>query len=277
MVSSFDEASISVNVIRGELEPAARKAFTDAQLCLQKLPSRLDARYNSRSYYDDFVAVHINQTLGVHDDGVFLPWHREFIHLFLLALRQECGYQGTLPYWNWPMWASSLSTSPLFDGSPYSLSGDGYLQDENVTYMINENVIPHGSGGGCVMSGPFVDYTVIYGYLDFATIFYFNGTLPPSVFDTNERCFNRYLNTYVATKATSQAVVDQLLASETAYEFNNQLDIRFNQNPDYGKSVPFQVSVGASTFSCQVQRTSSVAMFPTISISASVAGSCTRF
>lgn len=217
------------------MKPAERKAFTDAQLCLQKLPSRLDAQYNSRSYYDDFVAVHINQTLRVHEDGVFLPWHREYIHLFVLALQQECGYKGTLPYWNWPMWASSLSTSPLFDGSAYSLSGDGYPQDDNVTYTINEDVVPHGSGGGCVMSGPFVDYTVIYGYLDFASIFYFNGTLPPWVFKTNERCFNRDLNTYIATRGTSQTVVDQLLASQTISEFNNQLDVRYGQNPDYGK------------------------------------------
>lgn len=219
---------------RGQLAPVERKAFTDAELCLQRMPSQLDARYNSRSYYDDFVAVHINQTLGIHDDGIFLPWHREFIHLFEQALQKYCGYTGNLPYWNWPEWAASLSTSPLFDGSAYSLSGDGYPQG-NETYMINENVIPHGSGGGCVMSGPFVDYTVIYGYFNFSDVFYFNGTLPPWAFDTNERCFNRDLNTYVATRGTSQSVVDKLLASQTFSDFNDQLDVRQNQNPDYGK------------------------------------------
>lgn len=225
---------IRANTPRGELEPAERIAFTDAELCLQRTPSRLDPMYNSRSYYDDFIVVHINQTLGVHDDAVFLPWHREFIHLFEQALQQQCGYTGSLPYWNWPLWASSLSTSPLFDGSASSLSGDGFPEG-NETYHINENVIPHGSGGGCVMSGPFVDYTVIYGPFTFEDVFYFNGTLPPWTFKTTERCFSRDLNTYVATRATSQAVVDVLLASETFSEFNNQLDLRRNQNPDYGK------------------------------------------
>lgn len=218
---------------RGELTPAERISFTDAELCLQSKPSQLEAKYNSRSYYDDFVVVHINQTLGVHDDAVFLPWHREFIHLFEQALRQECGYTSTLPYWDWPLWASSLSKSPLFDGSASSLSGDGYPQG-NQTYNINENIIPHGSGGGCVMSGPFVDYTVIYGPFTFEEVFYFNGTLPPWAFKVTERCFNRDLNTYVATRATSQAVVDVLLASNTFSDFNDQLDLRRNKNPDYG-------------------------------------------
>lgn len=103
MFGLFNVLRDCIDVDRSELKPAERKAFTDAQLCLQKLPSRLDARYNTRSYYDDFIAVHINKTLQVHSDGIFLPWHREYIHLFVLALQQECGYEGTLPYWNWPM------------------------------------------------------------------------------------------------------------------------------------------------------------------------------
>lgn len=220
---------------RSQLEPAERKAFTDAELCLQSKPSRLDPKYNSRSYYDDFVAVHINQTLQVHTDGIFLPWHREYIHLFEQALMNECGWQGTLPYWNWPLWASSLSTSPLFDGSEYSLSGDGY-PNGTAPVMINQAEFPHGSGGGCVMSGPFTEYTVIYGYLPFSDIFVFNGILPPSVFDVNERCFNRDLNTYVATNLTSQHDVDVLLASTTAEEFIGQLDVRMQGNPPIGKS-----------------------------------------
>lgn len=98
MVCLFYKSGVYVNTDRSELKFAERKAFTDAQLYLQKLSSRLDAQYNSRSYYDDFIAVHINQTLDVHTDGIFLPWHREYIHLFVLALQQECGYKGTLPY-----------------------------------------------------------------------------------------------------------------------------------------------------------------------------------
>lgn len=233
MVDLSEVADRKADVNRSQLQPDERKAFTDAQLCLQATSSRLDPKYNSRSYYDDFVAVHINQTLGVHTDGIFLPWHREYINLFEQALQQECGYLGTIPYWDWPRWASSLSTSPLFDGSDYSLSGDGYPEG-NATYQINENVFPHGSGGGCVMAGPFVNYTVIYGYLDFTEIFAFNGTLPFWVFDRNERCFSRDLNTYVATRGTSQASVDALLASQDISEFNDQLDIRAGKMPDYG-------------------------------------------
>lgn len=92
--------------------------YIDAVLCLQSTPSRTPADLvpGARSRYDDFVATHINQTLQIHytvwsyshlfwptpnnaDDnkGTFLTWHRWFIWEFEQALRNECGYKGTLP------------------------------------------------------------------------------------------------------------------------------------------------------------------------------------
>jgi tyrosinase len=55
----------------------------------------------AKSRYDDFVATHINQTRTIHFCGSFFPWHRYYIWAFESALRQECGYTGYLPYWNW--------------------------------------------------------------------------------------------------------------------------------------------------------------------------------
>lgn len=31
-----------------------------------------------------------------HDAAPFLPWHRYFIHLYELALRESCGYEGVM-------------------------------------------------------------------------------------------------------------------------------------------------------------------------------------
>lgn len=44
--------------------------------------------------------------------GNFLYWHRYFIHTFETALRDECGYDGYLPYWNWGKSALDLKNSP---------------------------------------------------------------------------------------------------------------------------------------------------------------------
>lgn len=50
-----------------------------------------------RSRFDDFLAVHINQTLIIHSTGNFLAWHRYYTWLYEEALQKECGYKGTQP------------------------------------------------------------------------------------------------------------------------------------------------------------------------------------
>lgn len=51
----------------------------------------------AKTRYDDFVAVHINQTLSIHGTGNFLGWHRYFVYTYEQALRNECGYKGYQP------------------------------------------------------------------------------------------------------------------------------------------------------------------------------------
>ena len=74
-----------------------RKEYIDAVLCLYERPSRLSPTEvpGALNRRDDFVAVHINQTFGVHLNAVFLGWHRNFLNLYETALRDECGYTGT--------------------------------------------------------------------------------------------------------------------------------------------------------------------------------------
>ena len=83
---------------RGALSEAQRKSYTDAVLCLQSKPSLLNSTEvpGAKNHYDDFLAVHINQTQVIHMSGFFLPWHRVFVRLYEQALN-ECGYTGTQP------------------------------------------------------------------------------------------------------------------------------------------------------------------------------------
>ncbi|KAK1566059.1 uncharacterized protein LY79DRAFT_529483 [Colletotrichum navitas] len=148
------------------LSGAERKAYTSAVNCLRAKPSKLRATLapGARNRYDDFVAVHINQTQTIHATGNFLTWHRYFIWAYENALRQECGYDGYQPYWNWLAYRDAPSKSPMFDGSETSLSGDGVFKAHNGTLAGRGFVyIPSGAGGGCVTKGPFANMTVHLG------------------------------------------------------------------------------------------------------------------
>lgn len=89
----------------------------------------------------------------------FLAWHRYFIWAYEQLLRNECGYKGYLPYYNWAWWAEDPSKSPLLDGSETSIGGDGeYIAGRNYTCVgqISSCFIKlqPGRGGGCIKSGP---------------------------------------------------------------------------------------------------------------------------
>ncbi|CRK37067.1 hypothetical protein BN1723_015173 [Verticillium longisporum] len=91
-------------------------------------PSKVDSSDvpGARTRYDDFVAIHINQTLSIH---------------------------GT--YWNWFKYRDNPTENPLFDGSEYSIGGDGEFWEHNgSTAGMGFVKIPSGDGGGCVTTGP---------------------------------------------------------------------------------------------------------------------------
>lgn len=75
-------------------------------------------------------------------------------------------------YWNWSLYLGTpynLSTSPLLDGSPTSLSNNGYYDANVEPITIGEGyTLPRGTGGGCVTAGPFVNHTVHLGPFDFS-------------------------------------------------------------------------------------------------------------
>lgn len=84
-----------------------------------------------------------------------MTWHRYFTHAYETALRDECGYEGYQPFWNWFEYTDDLRASTLFDGSETSLSGDGgYFEHNGSLSGANNIYLPSGNGGGCVMSGP---------------------------------------------------------------------------------------------------------------------------
>jgi tyrosinase len=97
-----------------------------------------------------------------------LTWHRYFTWAYEQVLKNECGYKGTQPYYQWAYWAQDPTKSPALDGSPTSLSGDGaYVAGRNNTCVPSPDQcgisIPPGNGGGCVTKGPFKNWQVNLG------------------------------------------------------------------------------------------------------------------
>ncbi|RDX44388.1 Di-copper centre-containing protein [Lentinus brumalis] len=208
----------------GAMPKHERREYIAAVHCLKRKPSKFEPGVvpAAKSLYDDFVAVHINKTLSVHTSGIFLVWHREFVHLYEHALRTECDYHGTQPYWDWPRWAHDLAGSPLFDGSDTSLSGDGAYNASQGPYEIKPGVtLPRGTGGGCVLGGPFVNHTVNFGPFD--TALAFDLEMPPNWQADTSRCLVRDLNTHISSRFGNQQVVDRLLSGCNIEEFQGNL------------------------------------------------------
>ncbi|KAF7173843.1 hypothetical protein CNMCM6106_007945 [Aspergillus hiratsukae] len=203
-----------------------KKSYINAVLCLQQLPAKTPSNVaaGAKSRYDDFVATHIQQTLTIHYTGTFLAWHRYFIFQFEEALRNECGYTGDLPYWNWPADTNDMSASPVFDGSDTSMSGNGaYIANKSDIQLTLGNYpivyLPAGTGGGCVTSGPFVNYTVNLGP---AALNIPGGGMESAQnpLDYNPRCLKRDLTTAILQKfANATSVVSLILDNHDIWDF----------------------------------------------------------
>ncbi|KAF2831139.1 Di-copper centre-containing protein [Ophiobolus disseminans] len=215
----------------GALSKPERKAYTDAVLCLQakKANTPASSMPGAKSRFDDWVGTHINQTLTIHYTGTFLAWHRYFTWQYEQALRNECGYKGYQPYWNWAKTAATgLEKSPILDGSDYSMSGNGEFIPGRGNVVLGGNglpeiQIPAGSGGGCVKSGPFKNMKVNLGPVSLG--------LPGGATEANgdglsynPRCLKRDLTDYTNKKwADAPAVASLILKNKDIWNFQMEM------------------------------------------------------
>ncbi|TKA75529.1 hypothetical protein B0A55_03540 [Friedmanniomyces simplex] len=232
----------STGYIRKEwhtLKDAEKTAYIDAVLCMQKLPAKSGSfAPGAKSRFDDFVAVHINQTLIIHATANFLSWHRYFTWTWEHALRNECGYTGYQPYANWAKLSADPLGSPLFDGSATSISNNGAdLPNKNDTYFQSaanpQVVLPPGTGGKCVTAGPFVNMSVNLGPLVPAY-----SDIPPNPspdgLGYNPRCLRRDISTYAANLALKDSDIAHLIVNRTDIaSFQNDMEGLFNYNEPF--------------------------------------------
>lgn len=126
-------------------------------------------------------------------------------------------------YWEWSKYNEDPGNNPLFDGSEYSMSGDGEsIPHGNVTIALPRTpnnasiIIPPGTGGGCIYNGPFKDMKVNLGPTQYITVFgpaVGNGT----GLDYNPRCLNRDINPQISRNGLSYDAVTNLLTKTDNY------------------------------------------------------------
>lgn len=142
-----------------------------------------------------------------HDQGSFLSWHRYYTWAFEQTLRAECGYNGTQPYWDWGRWSADPESSPIFDGSDTSLSGNG----QKIKH--NSGQFPAGNGGGCVTTGPFKNMTVHLGPVSPAI-----DPAPPKNprtdgYGDNPRCLRRDISNNLSSKYSRPQDIANLITN----------------------------------------------------------------
>ncbi|THY32902.1 Di-copper centre-containing protein [Aureobasidium pullulans] len=220
---------------------ADRKAFTDAATCLMKTPPqhmRADQAKNYpgvKSRHDEYVATHINMTMNIHATADFLAWHRNFIWHYESDLKTLCGYEGTLPYWNWALDAAAPQDSPLFNGDEYSMGSNGeYISGRSDTYLYTQGInMPPGTGGGCVTSGPFKSVQLHLGPLDLP-----NAENVNSNYQYNPRCLKRDFNSFFSNSYnTISNVTELVLESIYLEDFQDRMQ-------GYASGDPFGVHGG---------------------------------
>ncbi|KAI4949001.1 hypothetical protein J4E91_005463 [Alternaria rosae] len=203
--------------------------YIDAVKCLGKKPARTPTAIASgaKSLFDDFIVTHIQQTMSIHGTGNFLSWHRYYIWVYEQALRDECGYKGYLPYNNWSKWAKDPLSSPLFDGSETSISGDGEYVAGRGSWCIPSEArcmvtFHSANGGGCVKSGPFKDWKINLGPIQ-TTV----KDAPPNPqadgLGYNPRCLSRDINTQASNETRDEMVVDLIKNYPDILSFQNKM------------------------------------------------------
>ncbi|KAH5276015.1 hypothetical protein HBI71_036640 [Parastagonospora nodorum] len=148
-----------------QLSETQRKSYTEAVLCLTpvKAGSPLNGTVNR---FDEFQAVHKEQTPYIHIVGQFLLWHRYFLATYEKALKDECGWTLGQPfsklfcrYWDWSLDAEPLNetSARIFDSAIFNpdtgFGGNGY--PKVAPPEMNPQNLTGNTGGGCVMNGPF--------------------------------------------------------------------------------------------------------------------------
>ncbi|KAI9051865.1 hypothetical protein LZ554_004122 [Drepanopeziza brunnea f. sp. 'monogermtubi'] len=203
------------------ISSAEKLSYIAAIKCMQNSSAitPVSAVPGVRSRFDDFAALHINQTTTIHWTSIFYAWHRQYTWLYEKALREECGYTGYQPYWDWSS-TSTHAAHPLFDGSETSISGNGKAVAHSSYVLIPTPTVINitatsGTGGGCLTTGPFANFTINLGPF---------GAPVQDGFAYNPRCLTRDFRDNVLPASLSYDNVTLAMLQDDLQSFTNQIE-----------------------------------------------------
>ena len=153
-----------------------------------------------------------------------MPWHRYYVWQYEHALRNECGYQGYQPYWDWTQDNDNFTQNPLFDGSEFSLGGNGV----SVPHGVLNGTVPGlpvpivvtaepGTGGGCVIDGAFANTTLSLGPVC-------PGGDGNTGLEYTPHCLTRDFSQELSEQLLTTQSVEELLSQPTMADFRNFTD-----------------------------------------------------
>ncbi|CAG7849836.1 SubName: Full=Uncharacterized protein {ECO:0000313/EMBL:CCA75426.1} [Serendipita indica DSM 11827] len=123
---------VSVRKEWRKLTKAEKRAYIKATKCLQSKPDYGISPISDKMY-DAFVYIHENNWFGFHATASFPVWHRWFVWLREVTLREQCGYSGPTPYWNYTMDYKDLFASPFFTEPETGFGTHGTVPYEAMT------------------------------------------------------------------------------------------------------------------------------------------------
>ncbi|KAL8383446.1 hypothetical protein RB595_010578 [Gaeumannomyces hyphopodioides] len=148
-VGTCNPSNVVIRKEYGNLTKEERADYVRAVKCLMEKPGKTPR------------TVAPGARSRIHFTGNFMPWHRWFLHSYEKALRDECGYKGYQPYWDWAKYAEAPQDSPIFNGDDTSLGGNGEFVEHLGPLIVSPIAgapavrLPAGLGGGPVRTGPF--------------------------------------------------------------------------------------------------------------------------
>ncbi|GAP84436.1 putative tyrosinase [Rosellinia necatrix] len=118
-------------------------AFVNAIKCLINKPA--SGRFSpSKNRYEDFVRLHQSYAPNIHSRSTsvqthkFLLWHRYYVWAFEQVLRDECGFNRAMPWWDEKKWAGKFAQATIF-----------------TTQYFGTLPGPTGGRGTCITNGAF--------------------------------------------------------------------------------------------------------------------------
>ncbi|USP81664.1 hypothetical protein yc1106_08938 [Curvularia clavata] len=106
-------ANVRTRVEWDRMADSDKQKYVDGIKCLlNRAPSGQFP--NAKNRYEDLVALHQKLTPNVHGNDKFLLWHRVFVALFERLMRNECGFDGPLAWFDETRYAGHFSQSSIF-------------------------------------------------------------------------------------------------------------------------------------------------------------------